>query len=193
MFHTLPLPRRPAVRYTSVPLSRTRLPRFVLQEARCSVHARAGFPPASQRLPRVKVKLTIALPVRAGAASIRPIHPHRFFPGAGRGGHTGLVQTGWSSRGKGWGCHPDSPARQDPDRRGRAFSEPCLFVGALCWPRSATGLPHAARRPSRKYEPDRPIHPRSAAFPSQGRWSFKHPHRLVRGLRLDTLLEPEFR
>ena len=62
------------------------------------------------------------------------------------------------------------------------------FLRAL--PFCLRGLPSCAeRRPPRKYEPDRPIYPRPAAFALQGRRCFRHPRRFESDL--DLLLELE--
>jgi hypothetical protein len=45
----------------SVPLSRTHIPLFVVQEGLCSVHAEAAFAPDLRRFCCVNVKLTIGL------------------------------------------------------------------------------------------------------------------------------------
>ena len=82
MFHTSTLPRRSARRDTSVPLSRTRIPRFVVQDRLCSVHAAAAFRPLTG-LCGVNVKLTMRLAIGAGLLGSAHCIPRRFSPGAG--------------------------------------------------------------------------------------------------------------
>jgi hypothetical protein len=66
-----------------VPLSRTRIPRIVLQDRLCSVHAGAAFLPPRPRLCAVNVKLTMGLGI--GASLLVSAHSSacRFAPGAG--------------------------------------------------------------------------------------------------------------
>src|ERR1700687_4166239 len=60
------LPLRPARWDTSVPLSRTRIPLFVVQDRLCSVHAADAFPGDRRRLCAINVKLTMRLGIGAG-------------------------------------------------------------------------------------------------------------------------------
>src|SRR3979411_93971 len=66
MLHTSTLLRRLAWRDTSVLLSRTPLPWFVLQDRLCSVHAAGALPRDWRRLCAVKVKLTMTLALEGG-------------------------------------------------------------------------------------------------------------------------------
>src|ERR1700736_2414072 len=83
MFHTSTLPRRMGRRDSSVPLSRTRIPRFVLQERHCSVHAADGFPLVWRRLCAVNVKLTMRLGIGGRLLMSRSGGARRFSPRAG--------------------------------------------------------------------------------------------------------------
>src|SRR5450759_2742274 len=83
MFHTLTLPRWLPRQDRSVPLSRMRIPRFVLQDRLCSVHAADTFAGVWRRLCAVNVKLTMRLVI--GASLLVSAHSslRRFAPGAG--------------------------------------------------------------------------------------------------------------
>src|SRR5258708_39835969 len=83
MFHTSTLTRCPARRDTSVPLSRTRIPLFVLQDRLCSVHAAGAFPGGRRRLYAVNVKLTMRLGIGPGLLMSAHSSARRFSPGAG--------------------------------------------------------------------------------------------------------------
>jgi len=83
------------------------------------------FRPPGERLCVVKVKLTNALGIATRPDSVVVFEYFAgFLPVTARLRHR-RRQTVWSSRGEGWGCHPD---RRDKDqhRRGRASSEPSL-------------------------------------------------------------------
>src|ERR1700739_3202825 len=110
MFHNSALPRGAAGKDTSVPLSCTRIPGFVLQDCLCSVYAAGGFCARRRQLCVVNVKLTMRFRMRAGLLwSAHSIS--RGFLQARRDGYTGGVKQIWSSRGEGWGCHPE-PSRE---------------------------------------------------------------------------------
>src|SRR5258708_3390218 len=92
MLHTPTLPRRMGRRDTSVPLLRTRIPRFVLQEGHCSVYAAGEFPPARRQLCVVNVKLTMWLGIGWELLVSARCNSRRFSPGGWRGCYTGCVK-----------------------------------------------------------------------------------------------------
>src|SRR5471032_1515795 len=139
MLHASTLPRRMARRDNSVPLSRTRIPRIVLQDRLCSVHAAAAFLPPRPRLCAVNVKLTMSLAIGAGLLVSAHSVARRFSPGAGAVATRAVSNSLVVARG-GVGMYP-GPARQDQHGRGRAFSEPSLFLCVL--------VPDAVRRHKR--------------------------------------------
>src|ERR1700682_359630 len=101
MLHISTLPRRMARRDRFVPLSRTRIPRIVLQDRLCSVHAGAAFSLLRPRLCAVNVKLTMGLGI--GASLLVSAHSSA-CPGLLQGPARLLhrrCQTVWSSRGRG--------------------------------------------------------------------------------------------
>src|SRR5450432_3012961 len=83
MLHASTLPRRMARRDRSVPLLRTRIPRFVLQDRLCSVHAGAAFLSPRPRLCAVNVKLTMRLAIGPSLLGSAHSVAQRFSPGAG--------------------------------------------------------------------------------------------------------------
>src|SRR5258708_16669517 len=91
MLHTPTLPRRRGRRDTSVPLLRTRIPRFVLQEGHCSVYAAGEFPPARRQLCVVNVKLTMWLGIGWELLVSARCNSRRFSPAGCRGSYTGAV------------------------------------------------------------------------------------------------------
>src|ERR1700732_2612895 len=101
MFHTSTLPRRMGRRDSSVPLSRTRIPRFVLQERHCSVHAADGFPLVWRRLCAVNVKLTMRLGIGGRLLMSAQWRRSPVFSKGRRGWYTGGVKQVWSARGRG--------------------------------------------------------------------------------------------
>src|SRR5260370_34435170 len=92
MLHTAALPRRMGRRYTSVPLLRTRITRFVLQEGLWSVYAAGEFPPARRQLCVVNVKLTMWLGIGWELLVSARCNSRRFSPGGWRGCYTGGVK-----------------------------------------------------------------------------------------------------
>src|SRR5450756_13179 len=91
MLHTSTLPRRVTRRDRSVLLSRTRIPRIVLQDRLCSVHAAAAFLPPGPRLCAVNVKLTMRLAI--GASLLVSAHSSLpVFSRGRRGCYTGGVK-----------------------------------------------------------------------------------------------------
>ena len=83
MLHTSTLPRRLPGRDISVPLSRTRIPRFVLQDRLCSVHAEGAFSGRRRQLCAVNLKLTMQLGIGASLLVSAHFSSRRFSPGAG--------------------------------------------------------------------------------------------------------------
>src|SRR5258708_8671684 len=119
---------------SSVPLLGTRIPRFVLQERQCSVHAAGGFLPLWRRLCAVNVKLTMRLGIggrllvsaqwkRSPVVSkwpVRLLHRRR--------------QTVWSARGEGWGCRPGSLREKRPAQTREGFLRALPFSLVSCGP-----------------------------------------------------------
>src|SRR5229473_5149678 len=129
---------------TFVPLSPTRIPLIVLQDRLCSVHAAEALSGDWRRLCDVKVKLTKGLAVGAGLLGSAHSIARRFSAGSGEIVTQAASSKVWSSRGKG-GCHPLTLARKDQHGRGRAFSEPSLFLG------SRNPLTGAFEKPSARF------------------------------------------
>jgi hypothetical protein len=125
---TLPV-RRPARWDTCVPLSPTRIPLVVLQDRLCSVHAAEALSGDWRRLCDVKVKLTKRLAVGAGLLGSAHSIARRFSKGSGEIVTQGGVKQSLVVAREGW-MSPLTLARKDQHRRGRAFSEPSLFLGS---------------------------------------------------------------
>src|SRR5882757_10418550 len=107
---------RAARRDSSVPLLRTLIPKVVVQDRQCSVHAAAVSPRGCPRLCVVKVKLTMSLALSREPVELRrQAAPDLFrFPA---GSSHRRRQTEWSSCGEGWGQSPDL-ARNDRHYQG---------------------------------------------------------------------------
>jgi len=121
------LPRRTRFRDRLVPLSRTRIPLFVVQHRLCSVHAAAAFPRLRRQLCVVNVKLTMRLAAGAGTPSVFASTRGRFSPGAGAGATQGGSSSEVIARG-GVGMFP--PAKRSvPDKGGP--SQPSLFASYI--------------------------------------------------------------
>jgi hypothetical protein len=125
MFH-VDLALRLARRDTSVPLLRTHIPFSVLQEALCSVHAAGAVPRPWRRLCAVKVKLTIALGIGAGLASVRPLQGFAGLLKDAREVDTQAASNSLVVARGGVGMSARARREQDQQGRGRAFSEPSL-------------------------------------------------------------------
>jgi hypothetical protein len=111
-----------------VPLSRTLIPRIVLQDRLCSVHAGAAFSLLRPRLCAVNVKLTMGLGI--GASLLVSAHSSA-CPGLLQGPARLLhrrCQTVWSSRGEGWGCNPFSLRGKISTDQGGLSQSPPFFV-----------------------------------------------------------------
>src|ERR1700682_2013775 len=119
MLHISTLPRRMARRDRFVPLSRTRIPRIVLQDRLCSVHAGAAFSLLRPRLCAVNVKLTMGLGI--GASLLVSAHSSAcpgLLPGPARLATQAVSNSLVVARG-GVGMEPVFVAREEQRGAGR--------------------------------------------------------------------------
>src|SRR5882757_10833290 len=117
---------RAARRDSSVPLLRTLIPKVVVQDRQCSVHAAAVSPRGCPRLCVVKVKLTMSLALSREPVELRRQAAPELFRFPAGSSHR-RRQTEWSACGEGWGT-VSRPCAKRSALRGRAFSGPSLCV-----------------------------------------------------------------
>ena len=92
----------------------------------CSVHAAGAVPWPWRRLCAVKVKLTIALGIGAGLASVRPLQGFAGLLKDAREVDTQAASNSLVVARGGVGMSARARREQDQQERGRAFSEPSL-------------------------------------------------------------------
>src|ERR1035437_9045770 len=131
MFHTStsPSPSRPARWDRSVPLSRARIPLFVLQDRLCSVHAAGAFAGSRPRLCAVNVKLTMQLGIGAGLLVSAHSNSRVFSRGRRVLLHR-VVQTGLVVARGGVGCRPGASCEKISTDEG-GLLRPSLFLWRL--------------------------------------------------------------
>src|ERR1019366_8900014 len=130
MFHGSTLPSRPARGDRSVPLSRTRVPLFVLQDRLCSVHAAVAFAGGWRRLCAVNVKLTMRLAIGAGLLGSAHSRSRRFSPGAGGAVTQGEVRQFGRRAGRGGDVAPGASGEKISTDEG-GLLRPSLFLWGL--------------------------------------------------------------
>src|ERR1035437_1032881 len=127
MFHGSSLPSRPARWDRSVPLSRTRIPLFVLQDRLCSVHAAGAFAGSWRCLCAVNVKLTMQLGI--GAGLLVSAHSYsRVFSRGRRALLDRVVQTGLVGARGGVGMSPPGASCEKISTDEGGLLRPSLFV-----------------------------------------------------------------